>query len=164
MWTSYFTSSKHVKKFRKEFGEPDVIEVRRTFLSQGDARNWETKVLKRLDVTHNERWLNKTDNKSFPPQYGNTWNKGRSAWNKGKPGLSGDKNPMYGKTHSEESKRKMSEARRGKPKSEEHKRNISKSHIGKVPIKKACPYCGIELDIGNFNRWHGENCKEKPTS
>lgn len=60
----------------------------------------------------------------------------------------GNKNPFFGKTHSiesrqkmsdahkgifptEETRKKLSESRKGKPLSEEHKHNISKSHIGK---------------------------------
>jgi len=38
-------------------------------------------------------------------------------------GLIGEKNGMYGKTHSEESKRKMSEAKKGTHLTEEHKKN-----------------------------------------
>ena len=60
LWFSYFTSSKQVKAFREQHGEPDVIEVRRTFLSQSDARFWEHKVLRRLNVIDSERWLNKS--------------------------------------------------------------------------------------------------------
>lgn len=56
--------------------------------------------------------------------------------------ISGEKNPFYGKAHSEESKRKMSEATvgkqageknpfYGKTHSEESKRKISEAHVGK---------------------------------
>ena len=31
LWTKYFTSSKYVKQFREENGEPDIIEIRKTF-------------------------------------------------------------------------------------------------------------------------------------
>ena len=42
----------------------------------------------------------------------------------GGEGYSGEDNPWYGKHHSEESKKKMSEARKGIPKTEEWKRKI----------------------------------------
>lgn len=42
----------------------------------------------------------------------------------GKPGAMKDKH------HSDETKRKMSESRKGKPKSEEHKRKLSEAHKG----------------------------------
>ena len=29
LWVVYFTSSRHVKKFRDDHGEPDVIEIRK---------------------------------------------------------------------------------------------------------------------------------------
>ncbi len=43
----------------------------------------------------------------------------------------GEKNPNYGKTHSEETKRKMSEKAKGKILSDEHKRKISDAVKGK---------------------------------
>jgi len=60
LWTIYFTSSKQVKVFREEHGEPDVIEVRQVFNDSLQAREWE----------HDERWLNKGLGKSIPPQFG----------------------------------------------------------------------------------------------
>lgn len=66
LWISYFTSSKHVKKFAKEHGTPDIIEIRKIFDDVQEARNWEHKVLRRLKVKNNDIWLNKTDNISMP--------------------------------------------------------------------------------------------------
>ena len=40
--------------------------------------------------------------------------------------IKGEKHPFYGRHHSEESKQKMSESLKGKPKSEEHKKKLSK--------------------------------------
>lgn len=48
----------------------------------------------------------------------------------------GEDNPWYGKHHSEESKKKMSEARKGVPKTEEWKRKISESNKGRVVTKE----------------------------
>ena len=48
LWNTYFTSSKIVKQFRKEYGEPDVIQVRKCFYNKEDAINWELKTLKRI--------------------------------------------------------------------------------------------------------------------
>jgi hypothetical protein len=85
----------------------------------------------------------------------------------------GDKNPMYGKKHSE----KFVEVRRRKwiednPNknglSEEHKRKLSESKKGTpspfkgVPRKRiTCPYCGKEGGEGLMHRWHFDNCKHK---
>ena len=60
LWSSYFTSSKYVKEFREEFGEPDVIQIRKTFPNNPKAcAIWESKVLKRIDAQHNQKFLNK---------------------------------------------------------------------------------------------------------
>ena len=65
--------------------------------------------------------------------------KGRIPWNKGKKGLSGKDHPMYGRKHSEESKRKMSKSSKGKPssfKGKKHtasaKRKNRMAHLGKT--------------------------------
>lgn len=53
-------------------------------------------------------------------------------WNKGLKGYhAGINNPMYGKHHSEEAKKKMSIVRIGKKLSEETKKKLSLSHRGK---------------------------------
>lgn len=60
-WKTYFTSSNHVKEFRKLNGEPDIIEIRKTFNNIKLCRKWEEKVLSRLNVRNNSKWLNKTN-------------------------------------------------------------------------------------------------------
>jgi hypothetical protein len=69
--------------------------------------------------------------------------KGCIPWNKGKSFLPGEKNPMFGKKHSSESKRKMSEAHmvkpswnEGKPMSEETKKKLSEAKKGHVSWSK----------------------------
>ncbi|MCA9496708.1 MAG: hypothetical protein KC589_07200, partial [Nanoarchaeota archaeon] len=47
-WVKYFTSSKEVKKFRKENGDPDIIQIRKTFKDKDSATKWESTVLRRL--------------------------------------------------------------------------------------------------------------------
>jgi hypothetical protein len=74
LWITYFTSSKYVDEFIKKNGQPSVKQVRKIF-SEGDAsvkiaREYEHRVLRRLRVAKNEKWLNKTHNKSLPPLYG----------------------------------------------------------------------------------------------
>lgn len=65
LWRVYFTSSKEVKKILELYGDPDVIQIRRKFLTKIEALNWEHKVLKRMKVIKKENWLNKTDNKAI---------------------------------------------------------------------------------------------------
>ena len=62
-WVKYFTSSSKIKTLRNNIGDPDIIEIRRTFQTKEEAREWEIKVLKRMKVVKNGRWLNKTDRK-----------------------------------------------------------------------------------------------------
>lgn len=59
-WVNYFTSSKEVKRLRKIIGEPDVIQIRRTFESTNKAIEWEYKVLKRIKAVYLDKWLNKS--------------------------------------------------------------------------------------------------------
>lgn len=65
LWMNYFTSSKHVAKYRIQYGEPDIIQVRQQFVSADKCRVAEHKVLRRLKVVNNPKWLNKTDNVSI---------------------------------------------------------------------------------------------------
>jgi hypothetical protein len=58
LWKKYFTSSKEVKLFRQNYGEPDIIQVRKTFDNSIKAKIWEEKVLRRMSVSKNDKWLN----------------------------------------------------------------------------------------------------------
>lgn len=59
-WIRYFTSSDRVKDFRRDHGEPDVIQIRRTFDCPLKARQWEYKTLWRLKVVPDPKWLNES--------------------------------------------------------------------------------------------------------
>ncbi len=58
LFTTYFTSSDFVKCFIEQNGKPDVIQVRKQFIKREDALTWEQKVLRRLKIINNSRWLN----------------------------------------------------------------------------------------------------------
>lgn len=69
LWNTYFTSSKLVSFYVNKFGEPDVKQIRKVFdtkqyLSLEDTisavRKYESKVLSRLKVVSDPKWLNKT--------------------------------------------------------------------------------------------------------
>lgn len=66
LWVKYFTSSKYVNEYRKKYGEPDVIQIRKTFNSHDETLKWEEKVLKRMNVSKENKWLNVTHNRGFP--------------------------------------------------------------------------------------------------
>lgn len=65
LWTMYFTSSEAVALYRQQYGEPDIIRVRRTFTDAQKATQWESRVLRRLKVKTDSKWLNLSDNVSF---------------------------------------------------------------------------------------------------
>lgn len=78
LWKTYFSSSNHVKQFREIHGDPDIIQIRRTFINTSSALLWETRVLKRMKVISDSKWLNATDNKAISDIYafsshGNIW-------------------------------------------------------------------------------------------
>jgi hypothetical protein len=52
--------------------------------------------------------------------------------------------PMLGKHHSNETKKKISEA-----------------HIGKTFYKIECPHCKYIGGVNNMYKWHFDNCKKK---
>ncbi len=85
---------------------------------------------------------------------------GQTAWNKGKklPEMSGEKHPMYGKHHTQESLKKMSDSKKGKMLGElnpfygkhhtqESLKKMSEAHKGKPSPKK-----GIKTGIPAWNR------------
>jgi hypothetical protein len=58
LFVTYFTSSKLVKEMREMHGEPDVIQVRRTFKTAKEAITWEAKVCNRMDTKNTLKFLN----------------------------------------------------------------------------------------------------------
>lgn len=58
LWTTYFTSSKLVKEVREKHGEPDVVQIRKTFKTAEEATTWEAKVCNRMDVKNDLKFLN----------------------------------------------------------------------------------------------------------
>jgi hypothetical protein len=87
LWNPYKTSSQYVKEFLKENGEPTVIQVRKIFANAASAQEWEHRVLKRMKVVGSDKWLNRTDNKSIEPLFGDDHphKKGKLSHMYGKP-------------------------------------------------------------------------------
>ena len=125
----YFSSSKSVQRLINEHGIDNFrFEVRKCFDDPKKARDFETKVLQRLKVKSNPKFLNKHDNtyvKCFVLDH------------------RGEKNPMFGKPapnrgkkHKPETIEKMLKAHQehptwlGKSLSEDHKHNIAKGQQG----------------------------------
>ena len=88
LWVDYFTHSKPVKHMRAFIGEPDVIHYDKIFMTEQDARKYESKVLIEHNCKNSSYWLNKHD-KLAPPI------------------MNGNNNGMYGREQKESSKQKM---------------------------------------------------------
>jgi len=59
LWKNYFTSSPRVQQLIKETGADSFdVEIRKVFESKEQASAWETRVLNRCKVLHDDRWLN----------------------------------------------------------------------------------------------------------
>jgi len=114
LWTTYFTSSKEVIKYREIYGEPDVIEIRKTFSDISSAIMYEQSVLKRLHVRNNINWINQQEN-----------------------GPVVTKNPMQGIIHSKETRSKISNSHKGKIPWNKGKKcpQLSKHMIENNPMK-----------------------------
>lgn len=88
LWKTYFTSSIYVAKYVKEHGNPDIIQVRKTFSGNSSveqARLWEHKVLRRMKVIIRKDYLNQSDSRAINPIASSRARLGVSPGNKGKP-------------------------------------------------------------------------------
>lgn len=160
LWVSYFTSSKHVQIFREKHGEPDIIQIRKTFLNATQAKIWEENVLRKMNVILDKRFLNKNINGRFikegPQSKEHIEKRVLSTVNTRK------RNNSYVIT--KEHRKKLSEKTKGitKPFSRRHAKSV-KEHIKKLNSKKIeCPHCGKNGQYSNMKRWHFENCKSIP--
>lgn len=59
--------------------------------------------------------------------------------------VSGNNNPMWGKHHNDSSRKLLSE------------RALNRE-------RKECPHCSKIVDVSNFKRWHGVNCRVNSSS
>lgn len=140
-WTTYFTSSKVVATLREEFGDPDVIQIRKIFDCREKAIDWEHKVLRRLKVITNESWANQAVTWPCPPKFDDAHRKALSKARKGKVKFSDEtkaklsairkkewEDPILRKKRSnpqsDEAKEKIAEYQRGQTRTDEHKAQI----------------------------------------
>ena len=176
LWTTYFTSSKPVKLAREEYGEPDIVEVRKVFTNKDDARLWEHKVLRRIGVRKSKRWLNQSDNlHHYPRNPKSPWNKGKTLSIEQRQKI---RDSLKGRTLSDEHRAKMSISQqiRDRSISEETRLKMRASKVGKITsletkekmrlaklgVKKetvTCQYCNKNIAPNMYKRWHGKNCK-----
>lgn len=140
-FTTYFTSSRLVHECIIKYGMPPIQQIRKEFDFPKQAMVWEQKVLRRIKVLYNNKWLNK--NVSGAVEFDEKIRDLMSAAKKGKiwvhkdcvktlirkellntyiengykkghgQRLLGQVNPMFGKQHNDETRKRISKARKG---------------------------------------------------
>lgn len=154
LWTKYFTSSKEVAIVRDMYGEPDVIQIRHKFNNEESCKEWEQKVLKRMHVVDNNKWLNKTDHKTpltiYLPSKDNHW-----SW-KGDDIILKCANPVCNKEFSK------------RPYDPQiyccHKCTIKfgeNNPISKPKIKLMCLYCDNVFEVSKNRKNKAKYCSRK---
>lgn len=156
LWNTYFTSSNHVKAFRKEHGEPDVIQVRKVFDDVNKCKLHERKALEKLNVLNSDKWLNKNINGMFLPTGPMSEETKRKKVASFKRTMKG-RGTRIGAKHTLEAIEKMRQAHTGKPKSAEHIANMRNRPQDTTTL--TCPHCDKTGDYKNMNRWHMDRCK-----
>lgn len=134
LWKTYFTSSKHVKAFRLEHGEPDHFEIIKEFPDDpSGAIEYEKQYLIENDAIKKPNWLNRNIGGILWGKYGPLSEEHKLKISKGCTGPSDETRRKIGiasknrkrKPHSEETRIKISKSKEGKPLSEEHKAKMS---------------------------------------
>lgn len=168
-WVKYFTSSQKVKELRNTHGEPDIIQIRKTFTTQNSARLWEKKVLKRMNVLNEEKWLN--ENIAGATIQTEENNISRSIKLKGKKVSELTKKVASithkGKTIPVEIRQKLRDLNRGEnhpqygtKASEEKKKKISIKNKGNNKEIHTCPHCGTVGKGSIMFRHHFSKCRK----
>ena len=165
LWVKYFTSSSYVQEFRKIYGEPDVIQVRKTFDNEKSARLWELKVLRKMNVLYREDFLNQAISLAMSPsaasKAGKISGQKRTKEQKVSFGLKAAK--ARSKSMTTEQKRECGirgmKSRWGSMTPEERSLYNSK-RMEKVPFE-TCVHCGRTLRKNQITRFHNDNCKSK---
>ena len=165
-WVTYFTSSRAVKSLIKEYGVDSFdIQIRKVFVTGIEARLWEHRVLKKLKVWKNSRWLNKTNGQPPICTYSRKGQGlGRKLSDKHKQSIS-KSNVGVSRYHSKEHIEKAAKARVGLRQSAETKTKIGTS------IRKSKPQykftLGDQIFIGCMGDWadqFGINVKSASTT
>jgi uncharacterized protein YdcH (DUF465 family) len=215
LWKHYFTSSPKIQQLIEETGVDSFdTEIRRIFKTKEQAVDWETRVLTRCKVLQDERWINQNvagyivpteesrrkisdfhKNKPKSEEHKEKIRQGNIGKKKPPRGQeyrdlmstlkSGSNNPRYGAEVSEETRRKISEAKKGKqvahnkgvPMSEEQKQKLRDKMKGRkvdpevlarrvaaqTGLKREklyCPHCDRHIAVGWYHR-HGLKCRHQ---
>lgn len=177
LWTIYFTSSKHVKKFRETYGEPDIIQIRKIFKDRKTTLLWEENVLRKMNVVQQDIWLNKCDMSApYPPKL--------NALLASKKAIEKIKGKTYEEIYGIEKAKKLKLIRKDQMENMWKDDNIRKKlktssrpsekyslmmkkRWGSIEGRKSmiklpvtCPHCGTTGKGSNMTRYHFMNCKK----
>ena len=72
---------------------------------------------------------------------------------------SGKNNPRYGVAVSEETRKKIGDAARGRKQDPAIVAYRNALNTGKKRDRLVCPHCGKDSAVNTYPRWHGDNCK-----
>lgn len=122
LWKTYFTSSDYVQQFRRENGEPDIIEIVEIFENKNQALEYEEKFITEHVMTNQHNWLNRNNSgKRFYHEATQEFREKQremmmkrleTGW---KPKVkTGVEHHNYGKKWTAEQKSQMSEKKKGK--------------------------------------------------
>ena len=177
---SYLGSGVIIKEAIREYGRPAFVkEVLFTFETLEEAYAKEKELVNAEFVARRDTY-NVTEGGTKTVD----WVEDRLILHRER--VSGENHPFYGKTHSDETKARISaslkakpnkrtkesyeqqaEKRRGQPsklkgstQTAESNAKRSASHL--LIEKVTCPHCGALTDPGNARRWHFDRCKKKP--
>jgi hypothetical protein len=217
LWQQYFTSSPKVQQLIEETGRDSFeVEIRQTFETKEQASIWETKVLRRCKVLTDDRWINQNIagyvvpteesnrkigefHKDKPKTEEHKRNLSKSQKGSKRPwsvknlpkDVSGENNGMFGKNHSDETKRLIGEKNRAAQLAkgddhpmkkiewtEERRKAMGDKSRGKKRPQDAidaaaaklrgqkrekihCPHCDRDIARGWYHR-HGDRCSQAP--
>ena len=157
-WISYY----HSGPFNHAYGKESPFKGKTMEERYGEIRA--TEIKQKLSITPH---LSGADHPLYGKKRPVEFRKKMSEINKGR--AVGDKNPMYGKpchyNMSEEEKnqwkKNVGDAVRGLKRSEETRKRMSEAGKGKKMATVICPHCQKEGGRGNMMRYHFNNCKYK---
>lgn len=157
-WVTYYTSSKQIPIFRKLYGEPDIIQVRKIFKTKKQAVLWESKVLRRIkaaqktyfinETNGNLKWFNKGGYKCTEQHISNMK---KVRWNQ-------DKKTKWSKHISEKNKKVW--AARSKEEKQIIGNKISLALKGNTPPNKGIPHSNQTIEKIKKNTKNAMKCEK----
>jgi hypothetical protein len=73
----------------------------------------------------------------------------------------GEKNNMFGKNHTDETKQKQREKATGRKQSPETVAKKAEAVRGLKREKKLCPHCDQQIAVNGYARFHGDRCRHR---